>query len=376
MRKLSSWHAPDASLVGALLTLLAFGVLIVYDASVVVSLDLFGGQYHYLLLQLVWVFLGLLAALFFFLLDYRVLKRLALPLFLFSLILLILVLLPTPFSDVTAGARRWFALPFDLPLLGKINLQPSELVKFTLVLYLAALFSSEEREPLKKTKLLPFLISIVIPMGLVLAEPDFGTGIVVGAIGLAVFFLSGAPLFPLLLFLPLVLLGGLAFALTAPYRVQRFLTFLNRSWDPLGAGYQIQQILIALGSGGFFGLGIGESRQKYGYIPGVSTDAVFAVIGEEFGFIGTLFVLFLFAFIIYRGLEIARNVPDAFGKILAAGIISWFGIQTLINLAAVTGLAPLTGIPLPLVSYGGSSMVVLLAAFGIILNISRRTAKG
>lgn len=368
--RFSLWHAPDLPLIGALLALLAFGVLIVYDSSVVVSLDLFGGQYHFLLLQLAWVLIGIVAAFLFYILDYHQLKNISPFLFLASLILLFLVLLPTPFSDVTFGARRWFSLPFNFPLLGRINLQPSELSKFSLVLYLASIFSGKN-----KASFFSFLIPTALVLGLVLVEPDFGTGIVIAGIGLLIFFMAGGSFFQLLLLVPAAIAGGFALAATAPYRWQRFLTFLNPSADPRGAGYQISQALIALGSGGLFGLGIGESRQKYGYLPGVSTDAVFAVVGEEFGFIGTVLILSLFAFIVYRGLEIAAHAPDNFGRILAAGITSWFGLQTIINLAAITGLFPLTGIPLPLISYGGSSLVVMLSACGILLNISRQTVK-
>lgn len=382
-----SLHAPDFPLVGALLALLAFGVLMVYDSSVTTSVDLFGGQYRYLILQLAWVLIGLGAALFFFLFDYRQLRGFSFPLLLVAILLLALVLLPTPFSEVISGARRWFSLPFDLPLLGKINFQPSEFSKLALVLYLAAIFSGksavlasarlQSKDFFTKSKagFLAFLVPAVLTLGLILAEPDFGTGLVVAALSLAVFFLAGGSLLKILLLAPVAVAGGFALAITAPYRLQRLFTFLNPSLDPLGAGYQINQALIALGSGGLFGLGIGESRQKYGYIPGVSTDAVFAVVGEEFGFVGTVLVLSLLAFIVYRGFEIARKAPDDFGRVLAGGITSWFGIQALVNLAAITGLFPLTGIPLPLISYGGSSLVVLLAAFGILLNISRRTTR-
>jgi len=345
----------------------------VYDSSVVVSLGLFGGQYHFLLLQLTWVVLGLGIALPFFFLDYHRLRRIALPLFLLVLFLLGLILLPLPFGGITSEANRWFTFPLELPLLGSLSFQPSELSKLALVLYLATLFSWKERRLPGRVGLLSFLIPTAVVVGLIVAEPNFGTGVVVAAVGSVVFFLAGGSLLQLFLLLPPALGGLVALALAAPYRVQRIFTLLNPSADPLGAGYQINQILIALGSGGLFGLGIGESRQKFGYIPEVSTDAVFAVIGEEFGLLGTLFVLSLFAFIVYRGFEVARNAPDDFGKILAGGIISWFGIQTIVNLAAITGIFPLTGITLPFISYGGSSLVVLLIALGILLNISRQT---
>lgn len=377
-RRFSSWHEPDTSLVGALLLLLAFGVLMVYDSSVVASLDLLGGQYHYLYLQLIWVVVGLLAASFFFTLDYRHLRKLALPFYLLTITFLGLVLLPTPFSEIVRGARRWFSLPFELPFLGTINFQPSEFAKLALILYLAALFTGKKkRSPVVRRGrgFLAFFLPTAVAVGLILVEPDLGTAMVVAALGLLVFFFAGAPLWEIFLLLPLVAVGGVVLVLTNPYRIGRLLSFLNPLGDPLGVSYQINQIIIALGSGGLFGLGIGESRQKYGYIPDVSTDAVFAVIGEEFGFVGTVAVIALFTFVLYRGFRIAREAPDDFGRLIAAGVTSWIGLQVLINLGAMTGLIPLTGMPLPLISYGGSSLVVLLASFGVLLNISRQTTR-
>lgn len=368
-------HKPDLVLLVAIIILLAFGVLMVYDASVVTSLDLFGGQYHYFILQLTWVLLGLIPATFFYLFDYRKLKKFAVFLFFLSIACLVFVLLPTPFNPKILGAQRWIYLnpsPMpEIPLLGRFKFQPSELAKLGLVLYLAALFTSRKKIGLRL--LLPLLILTTIPVFL---EPDLGTAVILAGIGVVIYFVSGGPLLQLISFIPLLLAIVIGLIFISPYRSRRLWTFLNPSLaDPQGPGYQIKQILIALGSGGIFGLGVGEGRQKYAYLPGVSTDSIFAVVGEEFGFVGTVALISLFLLIIYRGFKTAQNASDQFGRVLAAGIITWFALQTFINLGAMVGIIPLTGVTLPFISYGGSSLVVMMAAFGILLNISKQVVK-
>ncbi|GMR18951.1 MAG: stage V sporulation protein E [Patescibacteria group bacterium] len=376
--KFSSWHAPDVALIGILLILLAFGALMVYDSSAAVSADLSGGQYSLVLLQLVWVVIGLAAMGFFYFLDYHRLRKLAFPFFALTIVLLVLALLPTPLSGEVRGAKSWLSIPFNFPFLGKVGIQPSELSKLALVIYLAALFtrqrgskSSEERP-----RLWSFLIPTGLVLGLILLEPDLGTAVVVGALGFSIFFLAGGALWQTLLLIPIGLAGGAALVLADPSRLDRIKAFLDPNADPLGIRYQIRQILIALGSGGIFGLGVGESRQKFGWIPDVSTDAIFAIVGEEFGFAGASAVIILFALVVIRSFTVARDAPDDFGRVLAASIGAWVALQVLVNLGAVTGLIPLTGIPLPLISYGGSSLVVLLASFGVLLNVSRQTKRG
>lgn len=368
-------HKPDLALLTAVALLLAFGVLMVYDASVVTSLNLFGGQYHYLALQLIWVLLGLIPATFFYFFDYRKLKGFALPFFFLTAIFLIFVLLPTSFNPEILGARRWIYLnpaPMpEIPLLSRLKFQPSELAKLSLVLYLTVLFTSRKKVGLRLL-LLPLLL-VAVP---VILEPDLGTALILAGIGMAIYFLAGGSLIQLSLLAPLLTVAVFALILTSPYRSERLLTYLNPSLaDPQGAGYQIKQIFIALGSGGIFGLGVGEGRQKYAYLPGVNTDSIFAVIGEEFGFVGTTALIFLFLLVVYRGFGVAQRAPDQFGKVLAAGITAWFALQTLVNLGAVVGLIPLTGVTLPLISYGGSSLIVMMAAFAILLNISKQTVR-
>jgi cell division protein FtsW len=390
---LKGLHKPDFTLLTAGAVLLAFGVLMVYDASVVSSLNLFGGQYHYLLLQLIWVLIGLLPFAFLYLLDYKKLRVIAFPFFLISFIFLAFVLFPTSFSPEVLGSRRWVYLnpsPLpEIPLLGRLRFQPSELAKLGLVLYLAALFTSPSaknggrkrlgprksgnRKKIGLVLLLPLLVLTAVP---VLLEPDLGTTIILVGIGITVYFVAGGSFLQLALFMPLLLAAVVALIFISPYRSERLLTYLNPSLaDPRGAGYQIRQILIALGSGGLFGLGIGESRQKYAYLPGVNTDSIFAVVGEEFGFVGTVALILLYWVVVYRGFKVAQRAPDQFGRVLSAGIAAWFALQAFVNLGAMVGITPLTGVTLPFISYGGSSLVVMLAAFGVLLNISRQTVR-
>jgi cell division protein FtsW len=223
----------------------------------------------------------------------------------------------------------------------------------------------------------PFMALLSIVSFLIIKQPDTGTLGLIFLIALSIFFASGASITHIMY----LFFGGLAFLgiliKMAPYRMQRFLVFINPEHDPQGVGYQMTQALIAIGSGGFFGLGLGQSRQKFNYLPEPVTDSIYAVLGEEFGFIGTTVIVLLFLFIAWRGFRIAYNAPDVFGRLVAVGIVSWIVFQALINMSAITGLVPLTGIPLPFVSYGGTSLAVLLSAVGILLNISKHsTLKG
>lgn len=217
-----------------------------------------------------------------------------------------------------------------------------------------------------------FLLLTGSIFGLVMLEPDLGTGIIIVGTALVMYFLSGAAIKHIALLFPLVIIGVIVLAISSPYRFRRLTTYLNPESDPLGASYQIRQVLLSLGSGGWTGIGIGKSRQKYEYLPEANTDSIFAIIGEETGFMGTTLVVGAFAFLVWRMFRVAAHSADSFGKLLAAGIASWIGIQSVLNIGAMTAVVPLTGIPLPLISYGGSSLVILLAASGIVVNISRQ----
>jgi len=340
------------------LLLTCFGILMVYEASAVVAFRDFRNKYHFLKLQSLWALIGFFFLVFFSFFDYHRLFSLSFPIFLFALLLSALVLIPH-FSFKAYGARRWLNLGF-------ITLQPSEFAKLALVLYLSALFS-------QKRDLKGFILPNSLLFLLTLLGKDLGTTLVLFAISLSLYFLAGAPLFHFLLLLPPSFLVFLYLVLKTPYRLKRLLAFLNPSFDPLGASYHIRQILIALGSGGWMGLGLGQSRQKYAYLPESFTDSIFAIIGEELGFIKCTFIILVYLFIFWRGFKIAQKAPDVFGQLLAGGITSWLGIQTFINLGAMVALIPLTGLPLPFLSYGGSNLVASLIGIGILVNISKNT---
>jgi len=353
-----AFQKPDWIAIGIIIILCCFGLLMVYDSSVVIAIRDFGNQYYYLQEQLKWVIIGI--GLFFVtsFIDYRWYKKIAFPVLVLTIALLLVVFIPG-IGIRALGAKRWINLGFTV-------LQPAELAKLTLVIYLSAWFSSRE-----KGRIGAFLLLMGMVGGLILLEPDLGTTVIISLIAISLYFFSGAPLQQFLILIPIFLTGVLGLALTSPYRFRRLTTFLNPENDPLGASYHIRQAIIALGSGGLFGLGIGQSRQKYEYLPEANTDSIFAIIGEEVGFVGAVVLIGLFALLVWRGFRIARMTEDPFGRLLALGITCWIGFQVIMNIAAMVALIPLTGIPLPLLSYGGSSLIVLMAGLGILMNISR-----
>lgn len=348
---------PDWILAGLVLGLTVFGVIMVGNASVIEAYQDFGDKLYYFRLQAQWAFLGIVALIIASFFNYRKLKLWAVPLIIFTLLSLVLVLIPGLGTQVM-GARRWLGV-------GSLNFQPAELAKLAFVLYLAALLS-------KRKQLWPFLLFLGVILFLIMLEPDLGTAVVVTVSAMIVYFTSGAPIWQIGLISLGGVLAGVGLIFSSSYRKERLLTFLNPTRDPLGASYHIRQILIALGSGGLFGVGLGQSRQKYKYLPAATTDSIFAVIAEEVGFIGASLVVLAFIFLIWRGIKVAREAPDEFGRLLATGIISWIGLQALVNLSAMVALVPLTGVPLPFISYGGSSLVLALVGIGILLNISKQ----
>jgi cell division protein FtsW len=365
--------------------LIVFGVVMIYDATVIYSQGTLGDAYKLVVLQIGWVVLGLLGFYFFYRLDLERIKQLAFPLFLVSLGILLLLALAGTFSKCDGGgvvfmpcingAHRWFFLnppPLPaLPVLGVLGFQPSEFAKFTLVLYLAVILAKNIRE--KESPFAVFIIVTGLVSGLVLLQPNMSTAALLFLIGLVMYFASGANLNPLLITIPAIVLGGMGFMFSSNYRRARLLTFLNPGeTGELSLGYHIKQIQIALGSGGFLGLGFGQSRQKFSYLPEVAADSIFAIIGEEFGFLGTTAFILIFSFLIYQGFMIAKNSKDLFSRLLAVGITTWIAAQFFINIAAMTRLIPLTGIPLPLVSYGGSATVFSLMGLGILANVSSK----
>lgn len=348
--------------------LIVFGLVMIASAGVVYSQIRFGDQYYFLKRQLFFGVIPGLAVLYFFSrFDYHRLKKFAAPFFLVSLIFLILVFVPNIGTKVY-GANRWVQL-------GYISFQPSEIMKLAMILYLAAWLENKGQRGKRDffESFLPFLTIVSIVGFLIIKQPDTGTLGVIVLTAIAVYFISGARVAHIF---GLTLLGaGILFALIkiAPYRMNRFLVFLNPETDPQGIGYQINQALLAIGSGGIFGMGLGHSRGKFNYLPEPVNDSIFAIISEELGLIGAGILIVLFVILALRGFKVAGAANDDFGKLVAAGLVFWITFQAFINMAAITNLIPLTGIPLPFISYGGTSLVFLLAGVGILLNIAKQS---
>jgi len=340
------------------IALTLFGVLMIYEASSVSAFQAFSDKYFYLRQQAVWALLGFSSLFFFAKLDYHKLQKIAFPSVLVALILLALVFVPG-LGINALGARRWLSLGF-------VSIHPAEFAKLALIIYFSVLFSKDK-------KIVNFLIILVLTVFLVVIEPDLGTAIVIVASSLSIYFASGASLLGPLFISFFCFLAGILLILVSPYRRERLFTFLNPAYDPLGSSYHIRQVLLALGSGGLWGLGLGASRQKYQYLPEAMTDSIFAIIGEELGFIGAAVLVLAFLVIIFQGIKIAENASDSFGQLLAIGITSLIGIQAFVNFCSMVVLVPLTGVPLPFISYGGSSLIVILTASGILINISKQT---
>lgn len=351
----------DLPLLISITILVVFGLIMVYDASVVQGLKDFKDSYYYIRQQLIWVAIGIVSMIFLTRFDYRRFKIYSLPLLVLSYIMLLAVFIPG-LGVSGGGAHRW------LHLVGPISIQPAEIIKLTGIIYLATIFE-------KKTKFLPFLILVgSITIVTAILQKDLGSTLIFVTTATFIYFASGAPLWHFLLSLPAGLAGMLILIFTSSYRSKRMLAFLDPFSDTQGYTYHIAQVLIALGSGGLFGLGLGHSRQKFEYIPEVHTDSIFAIIGEELGLLGGILLLGLFILVLIRGFKISQNCQDNFGRILSLGIICWLGIQIVINLSSMTALMPLTGVPLPFISYGGSALVVDLSAVGILLNISKQAS--
>ncbi len=365
----AKYHAPDYLFLGLFAFVAIFGVVMLSSASNAVAFQRFGDSLYYVKHQLLNGFLpGLIFCAILSFVDYKLFKKIAFPIFVFSILLLLAVF--TPLGASFGGARSWIDLGF-------FTFQPSEIVKLAFIIYLAAWLERRDTKVLKDFSegLIPFLMSLSIIMLLIFLQPDVGTMSIIVMIALMVYFVAGASI-KHLVSLGLIGIAGLAVLIKiAPYRAARFTVFLHPQLDPQGIGYHINQALLAIGSGGLFGLGFGYSRQKHLYLPEVIGDSIFAIIAEELGFIVVVIVLLSMLALIFRGYHIARQAPDQFGKLLAAGIMSWIGFQSFVNISAMVGLLPITGLPLPFVSYGSSSLVVLFAAIGIVINISRQMTK-
>lgn len=335
------------------------GLVFIFEASAVGSSRQFGDSLHYLKSQGTWIFLGLIVMAIFSFIDYKKLYFLSFVSLILTVILLIVVLIPGIGSKI-GGARRWIDFGF-------FTLQPTELAKFSVIIYLSSWFSTKE-----KKRFLPFVTLICFLVFLIMLQPDMGTAVIIFLISLMVYYFSGAH------FMDFVyIFGGSIVSLyflikLSPYRFNRLLAFLNPAIDPLGISYHINQVFISLSSGGFFGRGFGSSRQKYLFLPEAHTDSIYAIIGEEYGFIGGLLLICLYFIFIYKIYHLIRLAPDRLSKLIIIGIFAFFNLQFIVNLAGMTGLFPLVGVPLPFLSYGGSSLLISFALIGILMNIERR----
>jgi cell division protein FtsW len=351
----------DYFLITAILSLVAIGIIIVYSASTVKASVQFNDPNYFFKRHIVHVILGLLFLWIFIRIDYHNFQKLAKWGFLAAVVLMGVMLF------VKSNAVRGSVRKFDI---GPISFQPCEVLKFALILYVAdALTRKQDKFDSFMYGFLPLLLIVGVAGGLILLQPDFDHAVIVACIGFVMFFYGGVKLRYLLgtgvVLLPVAVCGLYA----EPNRVKRLIEFFNPSTEMLSTNYQTFQSLISLGSGGFFGVGIGQSKEKMLFLPEPFTDFIFSILGEEAGFIGAMLVLVLFFLILWRGLVISRRAPDAFGSLLAAGITFSLIIMAFINIGMASGLLPAIGLPLPFLSYGGSSLLITLAASGILLNI-------
>ncbi|HVE80840.1 MAG TPA: putative lipid II flippase FtsW [Candidatus Dormibacteraeota bacterium] len=364
-------HRPDYVLAITIFVLLAFGLIMMYNINPALSQKLLGrvDSGYYFRGQLTNVIIGLAVWLAASSIYYRRWRSWAPTLMVVSIIALLALMVPG-LSFERNGATRWLGI-------GSWSFQPAELFKIALVFYLATWFERRGRELTNFWEgVVPFSLMLVFSgILLVVFQRDMGTMMVVALSAIAMFYVAGIKLRHLLVLAGAGLAAGWLAIVTFPHRMSRVAAFLNPSQNTDAGGYHINQALIAIGSGGLFGLGLGKSIQIYGYLPEASNDSIFAVIAEEFGFIGAGLIIALFSILIYRGLKIAAAAPDLFGRLVATGITTVFMFQAFINIAAMIALVPLTGIPLPFISYGGSSLVIMLAGAGILQNISKYTVR-
>jgi len=354
----------DLVLIAVVLALTLLGIAMVFSASGMRALDTVDDPRYYLAWQALWAAIGLGGMLVAMRVDYHRYRVIAMPLLFIVFVLLVLVLVPGV-GVRAGGAARWLRA-------GPVGLQPAELAKLALIVYLAAWLGGRREQIARPAVMLPALIVAATLGALVVAEPDLGTAIVIVAIAMTMYFVAGASLrlFTALTGLAAVVVA--AIAIEQSYRLQRLLTFLDPWSDPRGDGFQTIQSLYGLALGGIFGEGLGAGREKFGFLPAPYTDSIFAVLGDELGLAGTLAVIVLFFVIAYRGIAISLRARDATGALLAAGITTWLVFQAWVNMAVVASLVPMTGITLPFISYGGSSLCVGLIAVGILLNVGRQ----
>ncbi|WP_082918068.1 stage V sporulation protein E [Oceanobacillus sp. Castelsardo] len=362
-KRLNDQSKPDYILLWIIIALLMVGVVMVYSSSHVWSEYKFGDEFFYLKRQLLFAGVGVFAMFFFMFIPYGTWKNYSKILLIVCFTLLILVLIPG-IGLIRGGAQSWIGV-------GAFSIQPSEFMKLGLIIFLANMLATKQKYITSfKNGFLPSLLLVFTAFGLIMLQPDLGTGMVLVLTCIIMIFVAGARLSHFFGLAALGLLGLVGLIASAPYRIDRITAFLNPWEDPLGDGFQIIQSLYAIGPGGLMGLGLGNSLQKYFYLPEPQNDFIFAIVGEELGFIGGTFVILLFLLLLWRGIKVSIEAPDLFGRLLALGIVSMLAVQAMINISVVIGLIPVTGITLPFLSYGGSSLTLTLCSVGILLNIS------
>ena len=355
----------DFSILLVITALCAFGLVMIFSASYYYAQHYSGANndsFYYLKKQLVYLLIGYPVMLLVSMIDYRIVERLRSVFLAISLILLVAVLI---WGQDLNGGKRW------LPVAG-ITIQPSELAKFGLMIFMCS-YMSRHRNEMNTFRfgMLPMLIAIGSIAGLVMLQPNMSMAVIIGFIGVVLLYLGGCDLKQLIVLGVLAVIAVFVLAFAQPYRVARMTSFSNPENDPLGSGYQLLQSYYAIGSGGFFGKGLNNSYQKLLYMTYGESDFIFAILCEEFGFAGGLLVILMYAWIVFRGIVISMNCRNRFGSLLAAGISIVFGFQVFVNIGVVTGLLPTTGQSLPFISAGGTSLIVFLAAMGLLLSISR-----
>ncbi|GAA0613042.1 stage V sporulation protein E [Virgibacillus siamensis] len=336
----------------------------IYSASYIQAEYNFGDSFFYLKRQLLFSAVGIFAMFFIMSIPYGTWKKYSKVLLLVCFVLLLAVLIPGIGMERN-GAQSWIGV-------GAFSIQPSEFTKLGLIIYLSVFLSVNQKYITSfKQGFFPSIILVFTAFGLIMLQPDLGTGVVLILTCMMMIYIAGARLSHFIGMATIGVAGFLYLILSAPYRISRITAFLNPWQDPLGDGFQIIQSLYALGPGGLMGVGLGNSLQKYFYLPEPQTDFIFAILGEELGFIGGTAVIALFGLLFWRGVRIGIEAPDAFGRFLALGIVSMITIQVMINVSVVIGLIPVTGITLPFLSYGGSSLTLTMCSVGILLNISK-----
>ena len=342
------------------------GLIMILSASSHTALETRGSTWFWFHRQLIWFGAGLAALFLGMRVHYHTLKKIAKPLLLVSALLMVLVLVPQ-LGITSNGATRWLGI-------GSISIQPVELVKLSLIIYFAQLLDfRRDRVKDPKMGMYPVFVVLAFFLVLLLLQPDLGSSIVLGVVSIAILYAAGAAILPLSLWTGGAMVSVLLLSLQASYRRRRLLAFLDPWDDPLNTGYQTIQSLVAVASGGVWGRGLGAGRAKWGYLPYAHTDFIFSVIAEELGLVGAGLLLAAFATLSIGGILVAIRAPDMYGTILSTGIIVWIMSQTFLNIGAAVGSLPITGVPLPLVSFGGSSLVVTMAAVGILLNVARHS---